>query len=167
MTYSTKNTKLNASHLAPFAVGFDDLFDRLVHQDHQLGGFPPYNIRKKTDTDFSIDLAVAGLSESDLDISLKDNQLTIKSNWDENDTIRGEGEFLHQGISFKKFTRTFTVAEDIEVRGANLVNGLLTIQLERIIPEEKKTKSIKINSRTMTSDSRSLLNENATGRRGM
>lgn len=141
-------TGLNINHLTPFAVGFDRVFDRLVEfpQTHAATGFPPYNIRKnKAEDKFFIELALAGLNEDDVEIEVKEDVLTVRSTWDEkpeDDTI-----LLHKGISHKKFTRSFTLADDLKVIGANFKNGLLVIALERIIPEEKKPQKIKIDNK--------------------
>lgn len=140
-------TGFNINHLTPFAVGFDRVFDRLgehEHQTRQPQGFPPYNIRKESDSKFYIDLAVAGLSEDDLDIKVEKGELFVRSVFDEK---KFEGELLHRGISFKKFTRSFTLADDIKVRGADMKNGLLSIALERIVPEEDKPVTINIGSK--------------------
>ena len=142
-------TRFNLNTLTPYAVGFDRVFDRLLemeqpHPNNQ--GFPPYNIRRE-DEMFYIDLALGALSEQDVDIELKEGVLTVKSAWDESaPDSRDSREYLHRGISFKKFTRRFNLADDIEVRGAEFVNGLLTVTLERVIPEEKRPKKIAINS---------------------
>ena len=136
----------NTDTLKPFTIGFDGIFDRLLDDTARTrtSGFPPYNIRKNSETEFKIDLAVAGLDMNDVDIEVENGILTIKSTFDE--TNRDQGEILHRGISFKKFTRTFTLADDIEVAGADLKNGMLTINLKRIIPDAKKPKKIAINS---------------------
>jgi molecular chaperone IbpA len=116
------------------------------HQ-HQAQGFPPYNIRRDEDK-FFIDLALAGLDIDDVEIEVKEDVLTVRSTWDEpGDYFSGGGEYAHRGISFKKFTRSFTLADDIEVIGANFKNGLLTVALERIIPESKQARKIKIDSK--------------------
>tara|TARA_R110000868_G_scaffold36678_9_gene129993 strand:- start:228 stop:683 length:456 start_codon:yes stop_codon:yes gene_type:complete len=141
---------LNINQLTPFAVGFDALFDRLVEFPlvHQSQGFPPYNIRTSKGEKFFIDLALAGLDIDDVEIEVKQDVLTIRSTWDEagDHYNRFGSEYVHRGISFKKFTRSFTLADDIEVIDANFKNGLLTITLERIIPESKKARTIKINT---------------------
>lgn len=138
-------TGLNINHLTPFTVGFDDLFGRLVEfPQHQPQGFPPYNIRKIDAEHFFIELALAGLDESDVEIEVKEGELTIRSIWDEKKDAAQDAQLLHRGISFKKFTRSFTLADDLNVEGASFKNGLLTIALERIIPEHKKAKKIKI-----------------------
>jgi len=142
-------TGLNIHNLSPFTVGFDRIFDRLVEiENHptQGGGFPPYNIRvNKAEDKFSIELALARLDESDVDIEVKENQLTIKSTYDTKEETTEV--FVHKGISKRKFTRSFTLADDIEVVGASFKNGLLTIGLERIIPDHKKPQKIKINNK--------------------
>jgi len=143
-------TGFNIHNLAPFTVGFDRIFDRLVEIENQparnmQSGFPPYNIRaSKDELKFSIELALAGLSDKDVDIEVKENQLTIKSVYDTDD---GGDDFVHKGISKRKFTRSFTLADDIEVIGASFKDGLLTIGLERIIPDHKKPQKIKINNK--------------------
>lgn len=141
-------TGLNLNQLTPFAVGFDRVFDRLVEfpQTQFATGFPPYNIRKnKAEDKFSIELALAGLSEDDVEIELKEHVLTIRSAWDEKP--EDETILIHRGISHKKFTRSFTLADDLEIVGANFKNGLLTIALKRVIPKEKQPKKIKIDNK--------------------
>ena len=104
-------------------------------------GFPPYNIVKHDEYEFSIEMALAGFSKEDIEVVVEDGTITVKSVYD--DKVEN-AEVLHRGISQKKFTRKFTIADDIEVKGAELSNGLLEIKLERIIPEHKKPKVIKI-----------------------
>jgi len=141
-------TGLNINHLTPFAVGFVRMVDRLVKfpQVHQSQGFPPYNIKRNQDGDkFSIELALAGLDINDVDIEVKEDVLTVKSV--DTDKADDEAVVLHKGISQKKFTRSFTLADDLKVVGANFKNGLLVIGLERIIPEEKRPQKIKIDNK--------------------
>ena len=141
-----RTSTVNTDHLKPFTVGFDNILNRLFENENfasRSTGFPPYNIRKRSDTEFYIDLAVAGLDINDVDIEVSDGQLVVRSAFDDKADVFS-GEFIHRGISFKKFTRPFTLADDIEVVGANLKNGLLTIDLKRIVPEEKKPKKIAI-----------------------
>lgn len=147
MTFNTLPTTFDFNRITPYAVGFDRMFDRLVdYTNHQAQstGFPPYNIRKDSDTEFYIDLAVAGLDKNDFEIEVADGCITVKSTWDDKGDYFNGGEVLHRGISFKKFTRKFTIADDIIVKGAELKNGLLTIELERVIPEEKKPRLIDV-----------------------
>ena len=131
--------------LSPYAVGFDRVFDRLnnyvVHQNHMTPtGFPPYNIRKEGDYNFVIELALAGLSKDDLEIEIADQTLTIRSI----DKKEDEGELLHRGISYRQFTRTWTLAENVVVNEAKMENGMLVVRLEHVVPEEKKPRKISI-----------------------
>ena len=134
----------NFNQLTPYAVGFDRVFNRLndyVSHQQTSTGFPPYNIQKVTDHTYTIEMALAGFSKEDIEVEVAQGVLTIKST-KENDA---EDEFtLHRGISYRKFNRKFTLADDIVVNDAKLENGLLTINLEQIIPEEKKPKLIEI-----------------------
>ena len=129
--------------LRPFSVGFDDLFDHFNNQLEikQTPSYPPYNINRIDDLNYQIEMALAGFSKADIDIKYADNQLTIKS-VDSDD--KEEKETLHRGISKRKFSRTFTLADDIKVNGAELKDGMLLIDLEKIVPEEKKPRTIDI-----------------------
>ena len=128
-----------------FAVGFDNMFDSLMRSTTQsTGNYPPYNIVKHSDDQFTIELAVAGFGEKELDIQLEDNVLSIKGDKLTEDLLDQDIEYLHRGISSRSFTRTFTLAEHVEVIEARVANGILSISLERRIPEEKKPKSIAI-----------------------
>ena len=131
--------------LSPYAVGFDRVFDRLnnyvVHQNHMTPtGFPPYNIRKEGDYNFVIELALAGLSKDDLEVEIADQTLTVRSI----DKKEDEGELLHRGISYRQFTRTWTLAENVVVNEAKMENGMLVVRLEHVVPEEKKPRKITI-----------------------
>ena len=129
--------------LRPFSVGFDDLFDHFNNQLEikQTSSYPPYNINRIDDLNYQIEMALAGFSKNDIEIKYADNQLTIKSIENED---KDEKETLHRGISKRKFSRTFTLAEDIKVNGAVLKDGMLLIELEKIVPEEKKPRTIDI-----------------------
>ena len=133
----------NFNQLTPYAVGFERHFNRvndyLAHQQTSTG-FPPYNIRKDGDLNHVIEMALAGFSKDDIEVEVAQGVLTIKS-MKENEN---DDETIHRGISYRKFNRKFTLADDIVVNDAKLENGLLTINLEQIIPEEKKPKLIKI-----------------------
>ena len=113
-------------------VGFDSMFDRLfedVERNGNINGFPPYNIRKDKDDFYTIEMAVAGFSKDDLEAELKDGVLTIRSKSENED-----GEYLHRGIAKRSFTKSFTIADDMVIQGADLINGMLSINLERIVP---------------------------------
>ena len=133
----------NINQLTPYAVGFDRVFDNLtryVEHNSTSTGFPPYNIRKGGDYNFVIEMALAGFSKKDIEIEVKEGLLTVRSikENDENDNPQ------YRGISYRKFTRNFTLADDIVVNDASLENGMLKIDLERIVPEEKKPRLITI-----------------------
>ena len=131
--------------LRPFSVGFDDLFDHfnntLEYTVKQQTSYPPYNINKIDDLNYQIEMALAGFNKKDIEVKSALNQLTIKSV--ENDD-KNEKETIHRGISKRKFSRTFTLADDIKVNGAELKDGMLLIDLEKIVPEEKKPRTIDI-----------------------
>ena len=135
------------NHMTPYAVGFDRQFDRLfdyvTHQAESTGGYPPYNIQKTEDYKFEIQMALAGFSKKDIEIEVAEGVLTVKSMKDK-DTGSTDEFTLYKGISQRNFKRKFTLADDIVVNGAELKDGMLTISLERIVPEEKKPQLITI-----------------------
>ena len=134
------------NHMTPYAVGFDRTFDRLfdyVTHQAESTGYPPYNIQKTEDYKFEIEMALAGFDKKDIEIEVAEGVLTVKSLKDK-DTGATDDYTLYKGISQRNFTRKFTLADDIVVKGADLKNGMLTIQLERIVPEEKKPQLIEI-----------------------
>ena len=136
----------NFNQLTPYAVGFDRQFNRLndyIKHQHQSTGFPPYNIQKVEDFKYTIELALAGFSKDDIEVKVADGVLSIKSTKD-NEPDNDDINTLHKGISYRKFNRKYDLADDIVVKDAKLENGLLTIHLERIIPEEKKPRVIEI-----------------------
>jgi len=128
------------NNLTPYAVGFDRLFDQLASSSRVTNSYPPYDILKDDDYNFKIEMALAGFSKKDIEVEVAENLLTIKSVRENNQDSKN----VYKGISYRKFTREFTIADDIEVKDAKLEDGLLTIKLERIVPDEKKPKLIKI-----------------------
>ena len=127
-------------------VGFDSMFDRFfgdVDRSESATGYPPYNIRKDEENIYTIEMAVAGFSKEDLEAELKEGILTVRSKQDQDD-----GKYLHRGIAKRAFSRSFTLSHDVVIKGADLINGMLTISLERIIPEEKKSHMIEIGEPT-------------------
>lgn len=133
----------NFNQLTPYAVGFDRVFDRLTnYTSNNLSstGFPPYNIRKDGDYNYVIEMALAGFGKKDVEIEVANGTLTVRS-VKENDA---DDSIVHRGISYRKFVRKFTLADDIVVNDAKLENGLLNIHLEQVIPEEKKPRLIDI-----------------------
>ena len=133
----------NFNQLTPYAVGFERQFNRLndyvAHQQTSTG-FPPYNIRKDGDLNHVIEMALAGFSKDDIEVEVAQGVLTVRSMKENTD----DDSNVYRGISYRKFNRKFTLADDIVVNDAKLENGLLTITLEQIIPEEKKPKLIEI-----------------------
>ena len=137
-----------------FSVGYDSMFDRLFGESFQPTtqsnthqGYPPYNIRKEGDTKYFIEIAVAGLSEDDLEVELKESVLEIRSKQSTED----EANYVHRGIAKRSFQRSFTLSDDIVVKGCGLVNGMLTVELEKVIPEEKRARLIPIGSKKIKS----------------
>jgi molecular chaperone IbpA len=133
------------NQLRPVTVGFDPIFDqfeRMFNGDENLMtpsvNYPPYNIVKTGDFTYNIEVALAGFNRKDIEVNYADNTLEIKSIHEKEEAKEGT---LHQGISKRHFTRSFTIAEDVEVKGAELKDGLLQVELEKIIPESKKTKN--------------------------
>tara|TARA_E500000318_G_scaffold105315_1_gene112110 strand:+ start:112 stop:561 length:450 start_codon:yes stop_codon:yes gene_type:complete len=146
------NTKaLNIfNQLRPVTVGFDNAFDhfeRMFDTDFltTMPSFPHYNIVKTADNQYNVELALAGYSKKDIEIELKEGVLTIKSvKSKEEKEVEDNNGVLHQGIAKRYFSKAFTIADDVEVKGAELKDGLLKISMERIIPEHRKAKTIDI-----------------------
>ena len=140
-----KLTHFDVNQFAPFTVGFDRVFDRLVDYGttYDTGGFPPYNIRKTDDFKHVIEIALAGFSKGEIEVILTDGVLEIKSS-NLPTTEKPKDDLIHKGIAKRAFTRKFTLADDIEVKDAKLENGLLVIDLEQIVPEHKKPRTIKV-----------------------
>ena len=140
-----KLTHFDINQITPFSVGFDRVFDRLVDYGttYETGGFPPYNIRKTDDFRHVIEIALAGFSKDEIEVVLTDGVLVVKSADLLADKDPNEG-LVHKGIAKRAFTRKFTLADDIEIKDAKLKNGLLVIELEQIVPEHKKPKTIKV-----------------------
>lgn len=132
-----------------FFVGFDDTYNRLakLHDDvtKYVPNYPPYNIKKIEDNKYVIEVAVAGFARQDIEITLEDNKLVISGN-----TQDDSGNFLFKGIATRAFTRTFALDDHIEIKDAAMLNGMLKIALERIIPEHKKPRKIEINDEPST-----------------
>ena len=144
-SYNSLSLFDNFNQLTPYAVGFERQFNRLndyVKHQQQSTGFPPYNIQKVKDFEYEIEMALAGFSKEDIEVEVADGVLTVRS-VKENDDVDDEWT-LHRGISYRKFNRKFTLADDIVVGDAKLENGLLSITLEQIVPDEKKPRLIEV-----------------------
>lgn len=126
----------------PFFIGFDSIFNKLNQIDQtNVSNYPPYNLIKTGEDSFIIELAVAGFDEKDFDIELHDGVLTIRADVENSDT---DTTYLHKGIAARSFIRKFTLADTIEVDGVSLHQGMLTVKLQNVIPEERKPKKIPI-----------------------
>ena len=143
MTKTLNLRALDIPSVHRFGIGFDNMFDELMRMNSQQTlNYPPYNIVKQTEDTFYIEVATAGFSEGEIEINLTNRLLTIKGQSSNNEDIGYE--YLHRGISSRDFVREFTLAEHVEVKSASVKNGILKISLERIVPEDKKSKKIQI-----------------------
>lgn len=127
----------------PFFIGFDRVLDRMHQQIPGQSNYPPYNIVKVNDDNYHIEIAVAGFTRDELDVELKEGVLSVEGKKKRLGEL-AEGSYLHRGISARQFRRTFTLSDTIVVRGAEFLDGILTIELENVIPEEKKPRKIAI-----------------------
>mgnify|MGYP003144782123 FL=1 len=125
-------------------LGFDHLFDELEKiTNHANDTYPPHNVIKADDMKYDIELAVAGFSKDDINIELKEHVLYIKG---DREKRRKDEAYVHKGISGRKFSKSFRLSEYAEVSGADLTDGILTVSIEVVLPEEKRPQSIKINT---------------------
>jgi molecular chaperone IbpA len=141
-------TKITSFDLTPFyrnTIGIDRLFDRIVNQiDHNTTqtNYPPYNIVETGENTYEVQVAVAGFSQGELDIVVRDNELIITG--EKTETQLDTYVYRHQGISARKFIRTFSLSDYVEVKSATARDGILIVKLERIVPETLKPKKIAI-----------------------
>lgn len=143
-----------------FYVGFDDQFNRLakLHDDltKNIPNYPPYNIKKTDENTYVIEVAVAGFSKSEIEVEFVDDKLVVRGNAKDDTQAT---DYLFKGIATRNFTRTFALNDQIEIKGADLINGMLKIALERIIPEHKKPKKIEVNDSNKRVTKKDLLLE--------
>ena len=148
MTRELTLRTLDIPSIHKFGIGFDNILDELMRVNAQQvnTNYPPYNIVKRSEDAFAIEIAVAGFREGDVNITLEKNVLTITGAQTIADLeeLEEEVEYLHRGISARNFTRTFTLADHVEVLSAAAENGILKIELERKVPEEQKPKTVAI-----------------------
>jgi len=147
----TKNQLSIFNQLRPVTVGFDNVFDhfeRMFNDDFfnvPTVNYPPYNIVKTGVNTYNVEVALAGFSRDDVSVEFAEGILTIKS---KDKTVSekqdADGDIIHKGISKRYFSKSFTVSDDVEIKGAELKDGLLTVSLERIVPESKKARVIEI-----------------------
>lgn len=140
---------LDPSRINTFSIGFDRMFDSLTSASGytQQTNYPPYNIIKKSETEFLIEVAIAGFSKDNVEVRMSENRLNISSIDSSTGLKTSEmdsTEYLHKGISARSFKRAFTLSDDVVVKDANMENGILSIAMERVIPEDKKPRTIKI-----------------------
>lgn len=131
----------------PMFLGFDRIFDRmhtLNRIEQNQGKYPPYNIIKTDDNHYEVEMAIAGFTQDDLDITVEDGVMTIVGSKEQEDNT----EYLHKGIGTRSFKRTFTLADTIVVQDAELKDGILHVHLENVIPDEKKPRKIAISRPT-------------------
>ena len=131
------------SNLTPYTVGYDRIFDNLaryVDNNVTSTGFPPYNLRKDGETNYVIEMALAGFGKKDIEVEVADGTLSIRSVKENVD----DDSNLYRGIAYRNFERKFTIADDVMVNGAKLEDGMLNIALERVIPDEKKPRLITV-----------------------
>ena len=134
--------------LDKFFVGFDDQFNRMqkLHEDltKNIPNYPPYNIRKTGDNTYTIEMAVAGFGQSEIDIEIDGGKLIVRGNVN---TENEANDYIFKGIAARAFTRSFAIDDQIEVKDAELFNGMLKIALERLVPEEKKPKKVAVKTK--------------------
>jgi molecular chaperone IbpA len=134
-----------------FFIGFDDQFRNLqkVHDDltKNIPNYPPYNIKKVDENKYVVEMAVAGFGKSDIEIEMVDDKLVIRGNVRNDDR---DYNYLFKGIAERAFTRMFALGDHVEVKNAALINGMLQIALEKIIPEHKKPKKIEVSDEPST-----------------
>ena len=139
-------TTLDINKLTPYAVGFDRVFDdmfKYIEHNTSSTGYPPYNIIRDGEK-FQIEIALAGVDKKDLEITVAEGVLTIEHKPAGEQDLGDAFDWIHKGIAQRAFKRNFTLSDDIVVQGSRMENGMLYIELERIIPEEKKPKTIAI-----------------------
>lgn len=143
----TTSTLSLFNKLRPVSVGFDSVFDHFESMFNESPSlhtnYPPYDILKTDEHSYVIELAVAGFSKKDIEVTVENGVLTVESDREGNAESSGE-EIIHQGISKRYFKKSFSISDDVEIRGAELKDGLLRISMEKIIPESRKRKEISI-----------------------
>jgi len=141
---TTYITTLDLPSIHRHAIGFDRIISELnrTFANSKADNYPPHNVIQLDENKYVIEVAVAGFAENELDVELRENVLTVCGEQDK--TKVQDRQYLHRGISSRNFTKTFPLGESVEVRGATVSNGILSINLEQVIPEEKQPKKIAI-----------------------
>ena len=148
----TNNKALSIfNQLRPVTVGFDNVFDHFESMFDEgmfrmptATNFPPYNIVKTGEYTYDVELALAGFSKDDIEVHYENNMLTVKSKQKDKSEAKDSDGVIHRGISKRWFSKSFTISDDVEIKGAELKDGLLKVSMERIVPEGKKARSIEV-----------------------
>ena len=134
------------NQLRPLSVGFDDVFNHFESMfDYDMvnvSNYPPYNIVKTGENKYDVEVALAGFNKKDINVSVENGMLTIESKEDKSKDK--DGEVIHKGMSTRYFKKSFTISDDVEVKGAELKDGMLRVSMEKIVPEAKKLRTIDI-----------------------
>lgn len=162
-----KTYNFDSSNFDKFFVGSDKIAKALADNAEWLASnvaaaYPPFNLKKIEDNKYVIEMAVAGFAKQDIELTLEDNKLLIKGKTASDGDSKEAASYLHKGIADRAFTRQFTLADNVEIHNANLINGMLKIWLEHVIPESKKPKKIDIadsNEKTSESSTKQFLSE--------
>tara|TARA_Y200000002_G_scaffold232874_1_gene192304 strand:+ start:2132 stop:2584 length:453 start_codon:yes stop_codon:yes gene_type:complete len=148
----TNNKALSIfNQLRPVTVGFDNVFDHFESMFDEgmfrmptATNFPPYNIVKTGEYTYDVELALAGFSKNDIEVHYENNMLTVKSKQKDKSEAKDSEGVIHRGISKRWFSKSFTISDDVEIKGAELKDGLLKVSMERIVPEGKKARTIEV-----------------------
>ena len=142
------------NQLRPLSVGFDDVFNHFGsmfdYDTVNVANYPPYNIVKTGENKYDVEVALAGFNKKDINVSVENGMLTIESKTEDKSKVSDlksedkDGEVIHKGISKRYFKKSFTISDDVEVKGAELKDGMLRVSMEKIIPEDKKLRNIDI-----------------------
>ena len=143
------HTNFTAGDLERFmglSIGFDSMFNRMMNfpSTQQESGYPPYNIRKVDDYNYVIEIALAGFSESDIEVEVADGVISVRSLGEKGKQNLDTPDYVHRGIANRSFSKSWTLSDDMIVNGAEFQNGLLNINLEKVVPEEKKPRIVPI-----------------------
>ena len=149
VTSLAHHTNLTAGDLERFmglSVGFDRMFNRMMNSPttQQDSGYPPYNIRKVDDYNYVIEIALAGFSERDIEVEVTDGVISVRSLGEKGKQNLDTPDYVHRGIANRSFSKSWTLSDDMVVKGAEFQNGLLNINLEKVVPEEKKPRIVPI-----------------------
>lgn len=152
-----KTYNVDSTNFDKFFVGSDKIAKALADNaawlaNNATASYPPFNLKKVEENKYVIEMAVAGFSKHDIELTLEDNKLLIKGGTSVDTKSEGNEAYLHKGIADRGFTRQFTLADNVEIHNANLVNGMLKIWLEHVIPESKKPKKIDITDSAKSAD---------------